>query len=227
LGVNWDLSNETGNASITAGRDLPWLQDTVEENVQGAWGVNYRDLVFVDPWNRKVISGRTINLDPDKDNLEFADNRDLVKETLRQLAMMTDADDDGIADDWEERYYAGLAQGSKSDTDGDGEDLLLEYGLGSHPGESVSLPMLAAGIKDVEGEKRFSLSFRRRLGTAGGLSYLLESRDSSGEWADVGASFDLGEPENPYDGTGTEIVTFVATGEVGEGTLYRVRLMLP
>ena len=42
---------ESGNASITNGRDLPWLQDTTEANVVASWAVTYRDLVVLDDDN--------------------------------------------------------------------------------------------------------------------------------------------------------------------------------
>ena len=42
---------QSGNASITAGRDLPWLQDTASANVWGAWNVTYRDVVVLDADN--------------------------------------------------------------------------------------------------------------------------------------------------------------------------------
>ena len=53
LGVN-EAGFEAGNASITDGRDLPWLQDTEEADVWGAWAVTYRD-VFVLDGNNEVF----------------------------------------------------------------------------------------------------------------------------------------------------------------------------
>lgn len=39
---------EAGNASICNGRDLPWLQDVVDQDVWGVWAPVYRDVVVVD-----------------------------------------------------------------------------------------------------------------------------------------------------------------------------------
>lgn len=39
---------ESGNASITEGRSLPWLQDTVDVNVWSQWSVRYRDVLVRD-----------------------------------------------------------------------------------------------------------------------------------------------------------------------------------
>ncbi len=50
LGVN-SQGLESGNPTITAGRSLPWLQDTAAANVEGAWQAGYRDVVVVDSKN--------------------------------------------------------------------------------------------------------------------------------------------------------------------------------
>lgn len=47
LGVN-GIGYESGNPTITEGRDLPWLQDTPEADVWTAWGIAYRDVVVLD-----------------------------------------------------------------------------------------------------------------------------------------------------------------------------------
>ena len=47
FGVN-EPGYESGNASITSGRDLPWLQDTVEEAVWDTWDPTYRDVIILD-----------------------------------------------------------------------------------------------------------------------------------------------------------------------------------
>lgn len=39
---------------MTAGRDLPWLQDDAQVDAWGAWEVEYRDLVVLDRENRPV-----------------------------------------------------------------------------------------------------------------------------------------------------------------------------
>jgi hypothetical protein len=53
LGIN-QAGYEAGNATITAGRDAPWLQDTVEQNVWGAWGAQFADVVVLDGCNHLV-----------------------------------------------------------------------------------------------------------------------------------------------------------------------------
>ena len=53
LGIN-DIGFESGNDSITDGRDLPWLQATAEQDVWEDWGVTYRDVWILDADNLPV-----------------------------------------------------------------------------------------------------------------------------------------------------------------------------
>lgn len=53
LGVN-AIGAESGNATMTNGRTLPWLQETLAEPVWTAWDVTYRDVVILDGNNRKI-----------------------------------------------------------------------------------------------------------------------------------------------------------------------------
>ncbi len=50
LGIN-EVGHETGNPNITAGRDLPWLQDTIAAQVWSSWGVTFRDVIILDEQN--------------------------------------------------------------------------------------------------------------------------------------------------------------------------------
>ncbi|MFM7200547.1 MAG: hypothetical protein ACKO6N_07135 [Myxococcota bacterium] len=51
LGVN-GVGYESGNASITSGRELPWLQDVSTQNVWVSWAVVYRDVQILDENNQ-------------------------------------------------------------------------------------------------------------------------------------------------------------------------------
>jgi hypothetical protein len=53
LGVN-ETGQESGNASVTTGRTLPWLQDTASENVWASWQVTWRDVIVLDAQNHFV-----------------------------------------------------------------------------------------------------------------------------------------------------------------------------
>jgi hypothetical protein len=49
-GIN-EIGHEVGNPNVTAGRDLPWLQDTVSEQVWASWEITFRDVVILDEQN--------------------------------------------------------------------------------------------------------------------------------------------------------------------------------
>lgn len=53
LGVNL-LSAGSGTSLMVAGRALPFLQDTQEENAWVAWGAELDDVIVVDRENRLV-----------------------------------------------------------------------------------------------------------------------------------------------------------------------------
>lgn len=53
LGIN-AAGAEAGNAQMTTGRDLPWLQDTTAEPVWTTWDVTARDVVILDGANRRL-----------------------------------------------------------------------------------------------------------------------------------------------------------------------------
>ena len=51
LGVNL-VGYEAGNAAICQGRDLPWLQDTAEQNATGKWSALAFHLIILDAQNQ-------------------------------------------------------------------------------------------------------------------------------------------------------------------------------
>ncbi len=53
LGIN-EAGFEDGNSAMTDGRDLPWLQDTIEVGAWSAWAVTYRDVQVLDADNHLV-----------------------------------------------------------------------------------------------------------------------------------------------------------------------------
>lgn len=53
LGCN-QIGAEGENPTICAGRDIPWMQDTMAANVWVDWGIAYRDVVVTDVDNVSV-----------------------------------------------------------------------------------------------------------------------------------------------------------------------------
>lgn len=185
----------------TAAVDLPWLQDVVGQDVESRWGAAYRDVVILDAWNRPIDPPFNLTVN----DLSREKNRDLLKQRLREAAVFVDTDGDGLGDDWEDRFLGGLDHGALDDPDGDGETALLEFALGTPPlAGRRSGPDIAA--KSAEGSPEVFLSYRRRLGLAGGLQYVLERKEDDHGWVPADDDFRLVAVTNPYDGTGTEVV---------------------
>ncbi len=80
LGVN-QVGHEGGNPSITTDWDLPWLQETGEADVWGAWHIAYRDVVVVGPDNHIV---EVFNLT--KNDLGVAENYSALKDLLLSVS---------------------------------------------------------------------------------------------------------------------------------------------
>ncbi|HNQ24593.1 MAG TPA: hypothetical protein PKK06_16035 [Phycisphaerae bacterium] len=53
LGVN-DVGLETGNAAMTEGRALPWLQAVEGEDAWALWQAEFRDVVILGPRNERI-----------------------------------------------------------------------------------------------------------------------------------------------------------------------------
>ena len=79
LGVN-QVGFDRGNEVACNGKDLPWLQEAGDDDVFGAWGVTYRDVIILDARNEPVA---TYNLTTH--NLSVPANYDAL------LALLEDA----------------------------------------------------------------------------------------------------------------------------------------
>ncbi len=205
LGVNWDTDDPGGNALISDGRDLPWLQDSFAVNAKALWGPAYRDLVVVGPRNEFI---GVVNLTANDMALEI--NREVLKNLLlTSIAVLQDEDGDGLGDDWEDLSFAG----DRSETPGGNRDKdtgsnFSEYVLGSGADDPASLPTPTVGIEEGAGGERYlTITFRRRLGKMAGLVYLVEHSADMNTWQSSGVAAVEVESINPYDGSGTVIVT--------------------
>ena len=71
----------SGNALAASGRDIPWLQDSVEQDVWDVWDVGYRDVIVVDA---DGVYLATFNLSAN--NLANSGNFDALKDLLLNAA---------------------------------------------------------------------------------------------------------------------------------------------
>ena len=72
------MGHESGNDSITDGRDIPWLQDTPDQDVWGTWGIAYRDVILVDP---SLAAVDVVNL-TETDLMDSANYQDLKQRLI-------------------------------------------------------------------------------------------------------------------------------------------------
>lgn len=223
LGVNWNLDDESANRLMTERANLPWLQDTSQAEAKTLFGAVYRDVIILDGLNREISPRFNLTAY----DLSSAINQGVLKELLRGAAELVDTDADGLADDWEERFLGGLEFQADSDSDGDGENVFIEYSLGSDPSDRMSAPQIKTGTILHFEEKKFMVSFRRRIRGGRGLKYTLDFSANGQIWEDAEWSLLSDQVNNPYDGTGTETVTFLTPNMMGKRELYRIRVVKP
>jgi hypothetical protein len=72
-----NIGAESGTAPTTDGRDIPYLQDTMGENVKSDWNATWRELVIVNSCNEVV---QVINTSTN--SLSLPSNYDMVKNAL-------------------------------------------------------------------------------------------------------------------------------------------------
>jgi hypothetical protein len=79
IGIN-EVGFDASNDIITDGRDIGWLQDTVEVNAWDLWDVEYRDVYILDQEHKlQVIYNLT------KNDLTAPDTYEDLKEIFIQL----------------------------------------------------------------------------------------------------------------------------------------------
>ena len=201
------------NDVITNGVDLPWLQDTSAQGAQAAWVPSYRDVVIVDANNEQVAS---YNLTTH--NLAFEENRNELKALLLETAEFEDADGDSLGDDWEDYHFGEEdSETAEGDRDLDRRSNFAEYSFGSDPSDPSSLPGVGLAIEEDEGKRYLTITFRRRLGQAGGLRYVIEESEDLENWTELEIAATEIRRVNPYDGTGTLIVTCRAPDPLADG----------
>jgi len=79
-GLN-EIGREAANPGITSGRDLPWLQDDVNEEVWVSWGAAWRDVYLLDANNDFIERLNLTEFD-----LDDPENYDALKADLLKLA---------------------------------------------------------------------------------------------------------------------------------------------
>lgn len=193
-------------------------------DVRSSWNAFLRDVVILDPVNAQPVAAFNLQA---HDLAEEANRNDL-KALLRSAAELKDEDEDGLCDFWEDAQFGGdRSSGPADNPDRDGAINLLEYAHGSDPGDAASQPQLPSGLTANGESRHLFLTFRQRLGAAGGLQYIVEAGDTLDAWAGGPTKVVEVSRVNPYDGTGTEIVTVRTVQALSTREFLRVQCTLP
>lgn len=211
LGVN-RIDQAAFNDAVINERRLVWIQDNEMARLWDSWEVTYRDVMIVDASNELIaVYNLTMN------SLEIPAHRATLLQMLRASATLTDADADGLQDEWEMTYFGDLTTYiGNDDPDHDGADNRSEYAFGSHPLDPRSVPRVTSMIWRAENNAAHpALTFRRRAGSAYRFRVEL-SRDLRAWVEDAGQIELVGGPVIPFDGSGTVFVTYAAKATRGE-----------
>lgn len=187
---------------MTDGRTLPWLQDTQGQNVWEEWAVIWRDVVILDTQNN--VRG-IYNLT--EHDLGIPANRAALKKMLLDAAALTDADGDGLADDWETAHFGSLLAYPTDDADGDTKDSFSEFAFATNPKDPKSNAAARSRIVTRNGKTFFEATFRQRAGWF--VDYVPEASPDLIHWTpQLEDQLILTPPKNLFDGTGAMEVTY-------------------
>lgn len=221
LGVN-QIGASAANPLITAGRILPWVQDTTEAGVWEKWGVTYRDVRILDSQNQlSAVYNVTSN------DLGVPANRAALKELFLKAAQAIDTDKDGLPDDWETRYLTNLVAAATDDSDNDGADNFTEFAFGAHPKNSRSIPGIPITRNRNSVQLPVTLSFLQRAGSM--AEFTIETSEDLVTWSQATpVSLAVQLPVPLYDGSGMmEVVGFpTSSALLEEQRFFRVRAAL-
>lgn len=195
MGVN-RIGDNDYNSQITFQRALPWLQDTLEQDVWNKWQVSYRDVRILGPENQIQF---VFNLT--EHDLSLAENCEALKTRFLEAATVVDSDRDQLPDAWERIYLSGLDAKPDEDTDGDGIDNFAEFAFCSQPNNALSRPAIRPQIETSTQQRNFTAIIRRPGGSlltyfAGASSDLVNLRQEPIQIVPRDA------PRNLFDGTG-------------------------
>ena len=205
LGVN--RKDAAGaNDVATAGREIPWIQDTDEADVWTALGISYRDVVVLDATGG--IAG-VYNLTAH--DLGNPDYFATLKQMIVDASKTVDINKNCVPDSWESNATGGLMDEISG-------ALREQYLFGGTAGSASELERNDAG--------EIILSYRRLAGNPG-VQYQVEASPDGENWNETAPDLLQSEATGTlnYDGSGTETVVGKVSTTVSE-MLFRVRAVL-
>ena len=194
------------------GKSSSWMRETAAVRPWQTWRVpiasrpaqeiRWRDVVILDE-NNAFYAVQNLVDTPITDSA----NRTRLKNTLRAAATIVDSDSDGMNDRWEFPELGSIALDHASQTES-GHPALVAYAFALPKGQFNGSLEPKTGIRRVNGQNFLELQFRRRLGLEGTrLGYLPQVSPDLATWKHTASDWTETNRTNPFDGSGTEIVT--------------------
>jgi len=219
------------------GKSLSWVRENATHRPWQSWRVpvssrpgqeiRWRDLVIVDE-NNRFVAVQNFTETP----ITNPTNYNRLRNTLVAAASIADSDIDGIPDRWE------LDQTAAAGTPGNlaalgtltpaasGTPGLLAYAFSMPLAENriSHLPVVSTAM--LGSQTFLQMQYRRRLGLEGErLGYLPERSATGAGWTHLAADWTETAVVNPFDGSGTEIVTLRRSAPITGGReLIRLRI---
>jgi hypothetical protein len=167
VAINRIADAGVNDAIIESLNSIPWLQDNESQRVWDTWGVEWRDIVVLDPFNRPLFRNNLTD-----HSLTIPENRATLTAALvnaANTAAGADSDSDGLPDIWERGWFGSLDPKPDDDPDEDGIDNLTEFAFASYPTDPASRPALIPYVAARDGESVLGVVFRRFSGSAARL----------------------------------------------------------
>ena len=203
-----------------AGKPLSWMRDTAALNLTASWGAVFRDVIILDPLNRKVDTYNAYTLP--LDGAGNAANRAVLKGKLLAAATPADTDNDKLPDYWEQWAFGNLARDGAG-TDAGGLKTVQHY---AHCGATPGLPPAGLPRIDLLANGSVLVSWTRRRGTAFGLTCLPEFSTDLTTWLATGPGWSETRVRTYYDGSGGELVEWQSLPP-GAAPFVRIKSVLP
>ncbi len=197
IGINIPAGGQS--TSMYAGKPLSWTRDTADAGVQASWAATYRDVIVLDPLNRRIDSYNLSTYD-----LSVAANKATMKSKLIAAATPADIDNDKIPDYWETWAYGNLSRNGATPGTNGLKTLHHWAHCSTAPATGVitGLPVIYTPGPD----SYLSVFYTRRRGTAFGLTVLPEFSSALTSWTTTAHGYEEWSTKPRYDGSGGETV---------------------
>ena len=202
---------DSTNPRMYTGKDSAWLQEDSVNQPWNVWSVpvssrprqevRWKDVIILDE-NNEFFAVQNLA----EEALSSGPNRTKLKSALLAASSITDTDLDGISDRWEFQQLGDIGSGANT-TLPNGESVLVNYAMSLSSGSLEDL-LPSIEIRNDNGERYLRLEYRRRLGLEGSRLIYEPQISSDGEnWMGGEDTWNPVSVTNPWDGSGTEIVT--------------------